>query len=124
MGPSKRAHSPQQSSGRAGWAVAPPRSRVEKRSAVDRVAGLSAHARLWLGPEMVLKGKKRAAAPGNSQKKRMKKKYVDCWVMMDVIKGDSAKGSTVGVGLAGRNSSAAERRRDFKGSSGFPSDND
>ena len=26
---------------------------VEKRSGADNVSGLSAHARLWLGPEMV-----------------------------------------------------------------------
>ena len=74
LGSSKRAHSPQQVSSRSGWAVEPPRSRVEKRSdAVDRVLGLSAHARTWLGPEMVRKGRKRAAAPVNSQKKRTKK---------------------------------------------------
>ena len=119
VGASKRAHNPQQGNSRAGWAVAPPRSRVEKRSAVDRVLGLSSHARAWLGPEMVRKGKKRAAAPVNSQKKRMKKGYVDCWDVMDTINGSSAEGHAVG-----RNSSAAERRRAFKGSSGFPSDND
>ena len=73
---------------------------------------------------MVLKGKKRAAAPGNSQKRMSKKNYMDCWDVMDVIEGNSIKGSTVGVGSVGRNSSAAERRRAFKGSSGFPSDND
>jgi len=119
MGASKRAHSPQQASSRAGWAVVPPRSRVEKRSAADRVQGLSAHARAWLGPEMVRKGKKRAAAPVNSQKKRMKKGYLDCWDAMDVIDGSNTEGHTVG-----RNSSTAERRRVFNGSSGFPSDND
>ena len=61
---------------RAGWDMLPPRGRVQKRSSVDRVAGLSAHARLWLGSDMVHKGKKRAAAPVNSQKK---KKNVGCW---------------------------------------------
>ena len=35
MGVSKRAHSSQQDSGRVGWVMEPPRSRVEKRSAVD-----------------------------------------------------------------------------------------
>ena len=60
LGASKRAHSPQQVNSRSGWAVEPPRSRVEKRSAVDRVLGLSSHARTWLGPEMVRKGRKRA----------------------------------------------------------------
>ena len=69
---------------RAGWEMLPPRDRVQKRSSVDRVAGLSAHARLWLGPDMVQKGKKRAAAPVNSQKKK-KKKGIDCWDMMDII---------------------------------------
>ena len=99
-------------------------SNVSKRSDVDRVSGLSAHAKLWLGPEMVLKGKKRAAAPGNSQKKRRKKNYMDCWDVMDVIDGNSTKGSTVSVDPVDTNSSAAERRRLFKGSSGFPSEND
>ena len=66
VGASKRAHSSQQGSGRAGWEMEPPRSRVEKRSADDRVLGLSSHARAWLGPDMVRKGKKRAAAPVNS----------------------------------------------------------
>ena len=121
LGPSKRAHSPQQVSSRSGWAVEPPRSRVEKRSAVDRVLGLSARARAWLGPEMVTcrKGRKRAAAPVNSQKKRTKKGYMDCWDVMDVIDGSNAEGHAVG-----RNSSTTERRRAFNGSSGFPSDND
>ena len=71
-----------------------------------------------------MKGKKRAAAPGNSQKKRRKKNYMDCWDVMDVIEGDSTNSSSVGVGPADRNSSATERRRAFKGGSGFPSDND
>ena len=119
LGVSKRAHSAQQGSGRAGWVVEPPRSRVEKRSAADRVAGLSSHARRWLGPEMVLKGKKRAAAPVDSQKKKRKKGYMDCWDVMDVINNSNAEGHAVG-----RNSSTAERRRAFNGSSGFPSDND
>ena len=38
---------------------------------------------------MVSKGKKRAAAPGNSLKKRSKKGYMDCWNVMDVVEGDS-----------------------------------
>ena len=126
VGASKGTHSasPQQGSGRAGWAVVPPRSRVEKRSAADKVSGLSAHARLWLGPEMVLKGEERAAAPGNSQEKRGKENYMDCWDVMDVIEGDSTKGPSIGVRSVGRNSSAAGQRRASKGSSGFPSDND
>ena len=97
----------------------PPRSRVEKRSVVGRVQGLSSHARAWLGPEMVRKGKKRAAAPVNSQKKRMKKGYLDCWNAMNVIDGSNSEGHT-----AGRNSSIAGRRRVFNGSSDFPSDNE
>ena len=61
-----------------------PRDRVEKRSSADKISGLSAHARLWLGLEMVYKGKKRAAAPVNSQKKRRRKKQIlDCWVSHD-----------------------------------------
>ena len=76
---------------RAGWEMLPPRDRVQKRSSADRVAGLSAQARLWLGPDMVHKGKKRAAAPVNSQKKK-KKKGIDCWDMMDIIE-DSNCGS-------------------------------
>jgi hypothetical protein len=68
---------------------------------------------------MVRKGKRRTAAPVNSQKKRMKKGYLDCWDAMDVIDGSNTKGHTVS-----RNSSIAERRRVFNGSSGFPSDND
>ena len=71
---------------------------------------------------MVHKGKKRAAAPVNSQKKKGKKN-VDCWDMMDVIEG-SAKGSTISGWAVDRNLSATERRRAFEGSSGFPSDND
>ena len=77
-----------------------------------------------MGPEMVLKGKKRAAALVNSQKKRTNKDYMDCWDVMDVIEGDSTKGPTANAMPVGRNSSAAERRRAFKGRSGFPSDND
>ena len=96
-------------------AVEPPRSRVEKRSAVDRVLGLSAHARAWLGSEMGRKGRKRAAASVNSQKKRTKKGYMHCWDVMDVIDDSNAEGYAVG-----RNSSAAEGRRAFNGSSRFP----
>ena len=51
----------------------PPCSKVGKRSAVDRVSGLSPHAREWLGQGMVHKGKTRVAAPVNSEKKRRKK---------------------------------------------------
>ena len=61
---------------RTGWESLPPRDRVVKRSVVDRVAGLSEDAKRWAG--MVRKGKKRAAAPVNSQKKRSKESYVDC----------------------------------------------
>ena len=49
---------------RAGWEIMPPRDRVEKRSAADRVAALSNNAKRWVG--MVRKGRKRAAAPVNS----------------------------------------------------------
>ena len=74
-----------------GHAAASRHAELKKRSAADRVSGLSmsAHAKLWLGPEMVLKGKKWAAAPGNSQKKRSKKNYMDCWDVTDVIEGNS-----------------------------------
>ena len=34
---------------------------------------------------MVHKGKKRAAAPVNSQKKKSKKGYVDCWDVLDAV---------------------------------------
>ena len=95
---------------------------VQKRSSADRVAGLSEHARCWLGPEMLRKGRKRAAAPVNSQKKK-KKKGIDCWEMMDIIE-DNNSNQTASAVTADRNSSAAERRRMFEGSSGFPSDND
>ena len=94
---------------------------VQKRSVADRVEGLSEHARLWLGPEMLRKGRKRAAAPVNSQKK--KKKGIDCWEMMDIIE-DNNSNQTASAATADRNSSAAERRRMFEGGSGFPSDND
>ena len=53
--------------------MVPPRSRVENRYAVDRVLGLSSHARAWLGSRMVRKGKKRAVAQVNPQKKKMNK---------------------------------------------------
>ena len=95
---------------------------VQKRSSADRVAGLSEHARCWLGSEMLRKGRKRAAAPVNSQKKK-KKKGIDCWEMMDIIE-DNNNNQTASAATADRNSSAAERRRMFEGSSGFPSDND
>ena len=95
---------------------------VQKRSSADRVAGLSEHARCWLGSEMLRKGRKRAAAPVNSQKKK-KKKGIDCWEMMDIIE-DNSSNQTASAVTADRNSSAAERRRMFEGSSGFPSDND
>ena len=68
---------------RAGWEILPPRDKVEKRSAADRVAGLSNDAKRWVG--MVHKGRKRAAAPTNSQKKKRKKGYVDCWDALDAV---------------------------------------
>ena len=95
MGASKRAHSPHQASNITGWAIIPPHSGVEKRSAVGRVQGMSSHARAWLGPEMVRMGKKWAAAPVISHKKRMKKGYLYCWDAMDVIDGSNTKGPTV-----------------------------
>ena len=55
------------------------------RSSEGRVTGLSTHAKHWLGPAMVRKGKKRAAAPVNSQKKRRKKGYVDCWDVLESL---------------------------------------
>ena len=100
---------------RAGWEILPPRDRVEKRSAAGRVAGLSDNAKRWVG--MVHKGRKRAAAPVNSQKKKMKKGYVDCWDVLDAVDGES-------VPEKPRNASAAERDRVFLEESGFPSDND
>ena len=99
-----------------GWQMLPPRERVGKRSAVDRVAGLSNNAKRWVG--MVHKGRKRAAAPVNSQKKKMKKSYVDCWDFLD----DADNSVLVGDGE--RSASAAERDRAFLEESGFPSDND
>ena len=53
-----------------GWESLPPQGIVMKRSAVDRVAGLSANAKRW--GVMVHKGRERAAAPVNSQKKKRK----------------------------------------------------
>ena len=112
-----RAESVDLSNARAGWEILPPRDRAEKRSAADRVAGLSDNAKRWIG--MVHKGKKRAAAPVNSQKKKMKKGYVDCWDTLDAVGGLS-----VPVPAGPRNASAAERDRVFLEESGFPSDND
>jgi hypothetical protein len=105
------------SNARAGWEIVPPRNRVEKRSAADRVAGLSDNAKRWVG--MVHKGRKRAAAPVNSQKKRLKKGYVDCWDVLDAVDSES-----VSALEEPRNASAAERDRVFLEESGFPSDND
>ena len=68
---------------RAGWEILPPHDRVEKRSAADRVARLSENSKRWVG--MVHKGRKRAAAPDNSQKKKRKKGYVDCWDALDAV---------------------------------------
>ena len=102
---------------RAGWEILPPRHRVEKRSAAGRVAGLSDNAKRWVG--MVHKGRKRAAAPVNSQKKRMKKGYVDCWDVLDAVDSES-----IPMSEEPRNASAAERDRVFLEESGFPSDND
>jgi hypothetical protein len=97
---------------RAGWEIVPPRDRLEKRSAADRVAALSNNAKRWVG--MVRKGRKRAAAPVNSQKKKMKKSYVDCWDFLDTV------GSSVLVQDEARSASAAERDRVFLEESGFP----
>ena len=102
---------------RAGWGTLPPRDRAEKRSAAGRVAGLSDNAKRWVG--MVHTGRKRAAAPVNSQKKKMKKGYVDCWDVLDDVDSES-----VPVSEEPRNASAAERDRVFLEESGFPSDND
>ena len=114
-----RAESVDLSNARAGWEILPPRDRAKKRSAADRVAGLSDNAKRWIG--MVHKGKKRAAAPVNSQKKKMKKGYVDvdCWDTLDAVGGLS-----VPVPAGPRNASAAERDRVFLEESGFPSVND
>ena len=72
---------------------------------------------------MVHKGKKRAVAPVNPQKKR-KKKNIDCWDVMDIIGDGSNSGPAARAVTAGRNPSAAKRRLVFESSSGFPSDND
>ena len=61
-----------------------------------------ARARLWLGPEMVHKGKQRAATQVNSQKKR-RKTNMDCWDMMVVIE---LKRTTLRVLIIRRNSSS------------------
>ena len=103
------------SSSRTGWQMLPPRDRVGKRSDVDRVAGLSNNAKRWVG--MAHKGRKRAAAPVNSQKKKMKKSYVDCWDFLDVAD------SSIMVGDGKRSASAAERDRAFLEESSFPSNN-
>ena len=50
---------------------------------------------------MVHKGRKRAAASVNSQKKKTKKVYVDCWDFLDTV------GSLVLVQDEARNASAA-----------------
>ena len=87
---------------------------MEKRSAADRVAGLSDNTKRWVG--MVHKGRKspkRAAAPVNSQKKKRKKDYVDC---SDVL--DAVGGLPVPVPEKPRNASAAERDRVFLEESG------
>ena len=68
---------------------------------------------------MVHKERKRAAAPDNSQKKRMKKGYVDCWDVLDAVDSES-----IPTLEEPRNASAAERDRVFLEESGFPSDND
>jgi hypothetical protein len=104
------------SGARTGWEMLPPRNRAGKRSAADRVDGLSNNAKRWVG--MVRKGRKRAAAPVNSQKKKMKKGYVNCWDFLDIVD------SSVVVQDEARNASAAERNRAFLEESGFPSDND
>ena len=106
-------------SARTGWEILPPRNRTEKRSADDRVAGLSAGAKRWVG--MVHKGRKRAAAPVNSQKKRkiMKKGYMDCWDVLDAVNSEP-----IAVPEELRNATAAERDRVFLEESDFPSDKD
>ena len=68
---------------RAGWGILPPRDRVEKRSAFDKVAGLSGNSKRWVG--MVRKARKGAATLVNTQKKRSKKGYVDCWDILDAV---------------------------------------
>ena len=68
---------------------------------------------------MVHKGRKRAAAPVNSQKKKMKKGYVECWDVLDAV-----GGLPVLVPKESRNASATKRDRTFLEESGFPSDND
>ena len=112
-----RSESVDLSNARTGWEIVPPRDRAEKRSAAGRVAGLSDNAKRWVG--MVRKGRKRAAAPLNSQKKRMKKGYVDCWDVLDAVDSES-----IPMLEEPRNASAAERDRVFLEESGFPSDND
>ena len=67
---------------------------------------------------MVHKGKKRATAPVSSQKKRMKKGYVDCWDVLDTVNSES-----IPMPEEPRNASAAVRDRVFLEESGFPSDN-
>ena len=44
-----RSESDDLSNARAGWEIVPPRDRAEKRSAADRVAGLSDNAKRWVG---------------------------------------------------------------------------
>ena len=97
-----RAEGADLSNARASWEILPPRNRAGKRSATDRVAGLSTNAKRWVG--MVHKGRKRAAAPANSQKKKMKKGYMDCWDFLDTV-----DGSSVPVRDELRNASTTER---------------
>ena len=74
-----RAKSVDMSNARAGWEILPPRDRADEQ----RKGRLSDNAKRWVG--MVHKGRKRAAAPVNSQKKKMKKGYVDCWDILDAV---------------------------------------